>query len=105
MGWMADRSGPRAIVFAGGILLGLGYFGLYYSYLNTDPHQVFLPILAFWSFCTGLGSCAGMTAGLNAVAKSFAAETVSRSVQPLRPHIPARIPPSPTANSLTGIVI
>ena len=58
-------------------MLGLGYLGLYWGYMAADSHNAPLVLLATFSFCTGLGSCAGMAAGLNAIARVFATETVS----------------------------
>lgn len=62
------------------MLLGLGYLGLFWSYETGDPESpessVPLPLLALFSFITGLGSALGSTAGLNAVARAFVPATV-----------------------------
>lgn len=86
-GYLADRKGPRALLFAGATLLGLGYFGLFWSYESggsstPSPHHenttVPLPLLGFFSLCTGIGSALGNTAGLNSVARTFVPATVSQ---------------------------
>jgi len=74
-GWIVDKYGPRTPIAAGGVSLGLGYLGLYYGYQHTDPHALPIPVLASFSFLTGLGSSAGMIAGLNAVALTFTQKT------------------------------
>lgn len=74
-GWIVDKFGPRVPIAAGGVSLGLGYLGLYYGYQHTDPYALPIPVLASFSFLTGLGSSAGMIAGLNAVALTFTQQT------------------------------
>lgn len=94
-GHLADRNGPRVLVFVGAVLLGIGYLGLFWSYekgghdmdvsAGTEDStnavatgsSVSLPLLALFSFSTGLGSALGMTSGLNAVARAFLPATVS----------------------------
>lgn len=80
-GYLADRRGPRSLLFAGAVLLGIGYFGLFWSYESGDPSShhtaVPMPLLALFSFSTGLGSALGNTAGLNSVARAFVPATVS----------------------------
>lgn len=97
-GYLADRKGPRSLLFAGSILLGIGYFGLFWSYENgggaleggigkagneasnleeaVRRDGVPMPLLALFSFMTGLGSALGNTAGLNSVARAFVPATV-----------------------------
>jgi MFS family permease len=75
-GLYADTRGARTLLLVGAALLGFGYGGLALSYSAGAK----LWMLALYSFCTGLGSCAGNTAGLNAVARCFTPETVRLAV-------------------------
>ena len=70
-GLYADKKGARELLYVGACLLGLGYAGLAWSYSNGAK----LWVLMLFSWFTGLGSCAGNTAGLNAVARAFSPES------------------------------
>lgn len=70
-GLYADKKGARELLYVGACLLGVGYCGLAYSFSNGAK----LWMLMLYSWFTGLGSCAGNTAGLNAVARAFSSES------------------------------
>jgi MFS family permease len=53
VGFLFDRFGPRKLVFAGGILIGLGLL------LVSRSHSIVTFYIAFLLMSTGLGSCAG----------------------------------------------
>lgn len=55
----------------GACLLGVGYAGLAWAFANGAK----LWMLILFSWFTGLGSCAGNTAGLNAVARAFSSSS------------------------------
>ena len=80
LGYVADTQGARVLTFAGSLIIGIGYLGLLWGYQTADRHIAPLGLLAAFSFCTGLGSNAGTTAAMNAVAKVFAPETVRKQM-------------------------
>ncbi|KAF8341288.1 major facilitator superfamily domain-containing protein [Cantharellus anzutake] len=79
MGIIADRQGPRILFILAVILLSVGYLGIKLFYdevigLPGAAEHTFtsgLVILAIFSYCSGAGGNAGLTAALNATAKSF----------------------------------
>lgn len=79
-GFAADKKGPRIITLLGAIALGTGYCGLCWAYSAATSHDTPISLIVIFSYLTGLGSSAGSTAGLNAVARIFPAETVSAMV-------------------------
>jgi hypothetical protein len=54
LGIFVDSRGPRPAIFAGALLMGLGYFGLHQAYVSGSGHIVLLCLL---SFLSGLGGC------------------------------------------------
>ena len=70
-GLYADKKGARVLLYVGACLLGVGYSGLAWAFSNGAK----LWVLMLFSWFTGLGSCAGNTAGLNAVARAFSPES------------------------------
>lgn len=65
VGLLVDNKGPRPSVLLGGICLGLGYFPISRAY-DSGPGSVNIVFIAFFSFLTGLGSCAAFSASIKA---------------------------------------
>ncbi|KZS96006.1 MFS general substrate transporter [Sistotremastrum niveocremeum HHB9708] len=74
-GRIVDRRGPRILLASGFIMLLIGYSGIRLFYDHGDSitklGQPGLSLLVFCSFLTGFGGNGGLTASMNATAKSF----------------------------------
>ncbi|RCI14098.1 hypothetical protein L249_8076 [Ophiocordyceps polyrhachis-furcata BCC 54312] len=68
VGIFLDRSGPRPFVLLGSVLLAAGYFPLHQAY---DFGSGSVPILCFFSFVTGLGSCMAFAAAVKTSALNW----------------------------------
>ncbi|KAI0459677.1 MFS general substrate transporter [Xylaria acuta] len=68
IGMFVDSRGPRPAVFAGSILLGLGYLPLQRAY---DAGQGSVPWLSVASFLTGLGGCMAFAAAVKTSALNW----------------------------------
>ncbi|KAI0490128.1 MFS general substrate transporter [Xylaria cf. heliscus] len=68
IGMFIDSRGPRPAVFAGAILLGLGYLPLQRAY---DAGQGSVPWLSLASFLTGLGGCMAFAAAVKTSALNW----------------------------------
>ncbi|KAI8951056.1 MFS general substrate transporter [Xylaria longipes] len=68
IGMFIDSRGPRPAVFAGSILLGLGYLPLQRAY---DAGQGSVPWLSVASFLTGLGGCMAFAAAVKTSALNW----------------------------------
>jgi hypothetical protein len=63
VGILVDGRGPRPSVLLGGACLALGYFPLKMAY-DGGEGSMNIALLAFFSFLTGLGSCAAFSASI-----------------------------------------
>lgn len=63
MGIITDRKSPRLAAIIGMFALGLGYFPIYKAYDN-GAGSMSVALIAFFSFLTGVGSCAAFQAAL-----------------------------------------
>lgn len=79
-GKIVDSKGQKIPLLAGGLccLLGYGITHAFYTHIiplrspsSDDPSYLRLSLLLFAMFLTGCGGSAGLTSGVNAVAKSF----------------------------------
>ncbi|OWZ30885.1 hypothetical protein C347_04031 [Cryptococcus neoformans AD2-60a] len=79
-GKIVDSKGQKIPLLAGGLFCLLGYGITYAFYIriiplhspsSNDPSHLSLSLLLFAMFLTGCGGSAGLTSGVNAVAKSF----------------------------------
>jgi len=68
VGVLIDGRGPRPAIISGMILLALGYFPLHEAY---DKGAGSVPLLCFFSFLTGLGSCMAFTAAMKTSALNW----------------------------------
>ncbi|RDA85602.1 hypothetical protein CP532_0887 [Ophiocordyceps camponoti-leonardi (nom. inval.)] len=68
VGIFLDRSGPRPFVLLGSVLLAAGYFPLHQAY---DFGSGSVPVLCFFSFVTGLGSCMAFAAAVKTSALNW----------------------------------
>jgi MFS family permease len=70
MGLLVDVNGPRVATLGGALALAVGYYPIHLAY-KTGPGSLGIPFLLFFSFLTGLGSCAAFLAALKAAASNF----------------------------------
>jgi len=68
VGMLVDAKGPRISVIAGAILLAVGYFPLHQAY---DKGFASMPLLCFFSYCSGLGGCAAFAAAIKTSALNW----------------------------------
>ncbi|PFH55665.1 hypothetical protein XA68_17857 [Ophiocordyceps unilateralis] len=68
VGIFLDRNGPRPFVLLGSVLLATGYFPLHQAY---DSGSGSVPVLCFFSFVTGLGSCMAFAAAVKTSALNW----------------------------------
>ncbi|KAB5535256.1 major facilitator superfamily domain-containing protein [Coniochaeta sp. 2T2.1] len=68
VGLFVDHKGPRPAVLAGSILLGLGYFPFRASYVNASGS---VPLMCFFAFLTGFGSCMAFAAAVKTSALNW----------------------------------
>jgi hypothetical protein len=68
IGIFVDTRGPRPAVIVGSILLAAGYFPLRQAYVRG---QGSVPLLCFFSACTGLGACAAFAAAIKTSALNW----------------------------------
>ncbi|CED85214.1 Major facilitator superfamily domain, general substrate transporter [Phaffia rhodozyma] len=72
-GLIVDSRGPKLNLLSAAVLLLVGYSGIRAFFIKAIPYtgSGSLIILSLASFLTGAGSGAGLSGGLNSVAKSF----------------------------------
>ncbi|KZV83279.1 MFS general substrate transporter [Exidia glandulosa HHB12029] len=77
-GKLVDSRGPRILFVSAMFLLAIGYFGIrafydgVFDFLSPDGMSWFaFTLIVIFSICSGLGGNAGLTAAVNATAKSF----------------------------------
>ncbi|ODA78478.1 hypothetical protein RJ55_05859 [Drechmeria coniospora] len=68
VGVLVDHAGPRPFVLLGAALLVAGYFPLHQAY---DDAQGPVPLLCFFSYLTGLGSCMAFAAAVKTSAMNW----------------------------------
>ncbi|KAF2665016.1 MFS general substrate transporter [Microthyrium microscopicum] len=69
-GYMVDTRGPRLNTVIGSVLLGVGYYPLYWAYENGKG-SMGVPMLFFFSFLTGAGSCSAFSASIKTAALNW----------------------------------
>lgn len=85
LGWLADRKGPRILYLVGffSYLFGYGNLSRIYgrfaaeSSATASSASSLIPVMLLSHALAGLGSCCAITAGVNAIARSCSAESVS----------------------------
>ncbi|EAW14187.1 putative MFS transporter [Aspergillus clavatus NRRL 1] len=70
LGLLTDARGPRLTTFLGAITLGFGYFPIYQAYENGQG-SLGVPMLCFFAFFTGFGSCSSFSASIKTAASNF----------------------------------
>ncbi|KAF2122398.1 major facilitator superfamily domain-containing protein [Lophiotrema nucula] len=63
MGLITDRKSPRLAAFIGMLALGFGYFPIHSAYDN-GPGSMSVALISFFSFLSGVGSCAAFQGAL-----------------------------------------
>ncbi|GAA5892666.1 hypothetical protein JCM5296_003992 [Sporobolomyces johnsonii] len=74
VGVFVDRRGPRSVLLFAGLVLFIGYFGLFAMYQGGEEglyEQFGLGGLAFCQMLTGVGGSAALAAAVKAVSQSF----------------------------------
>lgn len=69
-GILIDKKGPRWGVLVGVIGLAVGYFGLHAGY-QQGAGSMSVPLLCFFSLCTGIASCTAFSASLKVSATNW----------------------------------
>lgn len=80
VGIFVDRRGPRPFVLVGAFLLAAGYFPLHIAY---DRASGSVPVLCFFSFLTGLGSCMAFAAAVKTSALNWPSHRGTATAFPL----------------------
>ncbi|EEP81649.1 conserved hypothetical protein [Uncinocarpus reesii 1704] len=82
IGLLIDSKGPRPGTLIGTVALFLGYFPIHRAYAS-GPGSMSVPVLCFFSFLTGLGSCAAFSASIKTAASNYPHHRGSATAFPL----------------------
>ncbi|QVM05743.1 hypothetical protein D8B26_000452 [Coccidioides posadasii str. Silveira] len=82
IGLLVDSKGPRPGTMIGTVALFLGYFPIHRAYAS-GAGSMSVPLLCFFSFLTGLGSCSAFSASIKTAASNFPNHRGSATAFPL----------------------
>ncbi|MCJ1251376.1 hypothetical protein MMC30_008609 [Trapelia coarctata] len=82
VGLLVDAKGPKPGVLGGSVMLGIGYFALYWAY-NGGPESVAMPWLCLASFLTGAGGCAAFAGSIKTSALNWPSHRGTATAFPL----------------------
>ncbi|KAI1934102.1 hypothetical protein LOZ58_002470 [Ophidiomyces ophidiicola] len=82
IGFLVDSKGPLPATLIGTVALFVGYFPIHRAYAS-GPGSISVPLLCFFSFLTGMGSCSAFFASIKTAASNFPNHRGSATAFPL----------------------